>query len=43
MIRFFPYSQNVTFLDEAFGCVIIHQPNIGATKIQQLNEQMSKF
>lgn len=37
------FLQNVTFLDEAFGCVIVHQPNIGTTKIQQLSEQISKF
>lgn len=35
-------SQNVTFLEEAFGCVIVHQPNAVITKVQQLSEQMSK-
>lgn len=34
--------QNVTFLEEAFGCVIVHQQNIGATKVQHLSEQMSE-
>lgn len=39
----FVFLQNVTYLEEAFGSVIVYQPNAENVKIQQFCKQLSEL